>query len=182
MITHKEVLRATTSQRKLVADYRAIENGNGPSSKIGQWMLGGRKRTTLPDSYKDATAFVAKPQTVPFPFPYIPELDLSDRVFGELTVVGFFKSFWDGQSHRTKWVVQCVCGKYEIRKGSRLLEAHKRGQRCIECQAEHWLHEQDCYAITGFFPEEWWEQEGKAWTYTIDGRTYIRDDDPSRVI
>jgi hypothetical protein len=73
----------------------------------------------------------------PLPTKPVPDdltYDLTNEPFSNLTVIGYF-----GPSHGhwlgTRWVVQCVCGRYEVRRSKKLRQQRPdREYFCNVCE------------------------------------------------
>lgn len=67
--------------------------------------------------------------TIPWPHPDQAELDLTGLRFGRYKVIGFAGY----QSSKSRWVVRCRCGVYEMWKRKHILK-FKSDARCIGCE------------------------------------------------
>ena len=72
---------------------------------------------------------------------------------GRLTVVGFLGS--PNPKKNAKWLVRCVCGRYEERKHRALMNEINRTQDCCtRCQVERGLKRAEYRRRTGKTPPE----------------------------
>ena len=60
--------------------------------------------------------------------------DRTGRRFGKLTVIGYLRTHRDRSG---RWLVRCVCGQYEVRRGSTIDKADA-GQSCTRCAKLAW--------------------------------------------
>lgn len=89
------------------------------------------------DSWKPMREYHEPRSETPFPMksPAFSERDLTGMKLGRLTVIGKFAN--TKKSHKGRWVVQCVCGIYTIRRGEVLTDS--RNSSCEECRYVEWL-------------------------------------------
>lgn len=94
---------------------------------------------TAPSPHKDEVAFIPTSRiSSSTPYKIIPWHgrrcdDLTGMKFGHFTVIGCSEYEAGTFTNRVKWVVKCVCGRYELR-GTRALKTRgSRNPKCNEC-------------------------------------------------
>lgn len=66
--------------------------------------------------------------------------DLTDKIFGQLQVIGFYSTGNSGGRKGPRWLVRCICGIYETRYFKSLLNGKHAGAKlCTECCYIEWL-------------------------------------------
>ena len=69
--------------------------------------------------------------------------DLTGSRFGRFTVVGLARGF------KGRWVVRCVCGKYEMRRQKAIINKENYGDCCQICRHLQFLKSRHHYKTTG---------------------------------
>lgn len=75
----------------------------------------------------------APPKTFPTPSDV---QERTGRKFGRLTVIGFLYGQKKG-TPGSRWLVRCVCGQYEVRRG-KIIDRADADQCCARCRTLAW--------------------------------------------
>lgn len=89
--------------------------------------------------------WTAPPKTIPIPkmVNWQHFVDLTGRVIGRFTVIGYLGKF--GQKKRSRWLVRCVCGDYESRAAKSINNPENYGDRCEKCRHLAHLKRREVY-------------------------------------
>lgn len=85
-------------------------------------------------------------------------VDLTGRKIGRLTVIGYLGEGKD----KSRWLVRCLCGIYECRRGKAIKNEKNASDACLRCrkiaQAKRSLAHQKFKDAHGYYPHEGGDQ------------------------
>lgn len=90
-------------------------------------------------------------------------IDLRGYKFGRLTVVGLLDRTGAGfaaagkNKKPAKWLVKCVCGRFEHRTAKAIRNPENHFDRCDHCRQTAYVRRQQWRAQTGRDDRQWWE-------------------------
>lgn len=127
---------------KLTTDWSAIIT-SAPLNKDAAVARDGKGEEFIPRKNLESPGFLRRDapfKTKPYPGRALGKEDLTGQRFNKLTVIGYLAEQPSNNSGR--WVVRCVCGYYEIRKG-KALKSPKYQERasCSLCDYNKELRE-----------------------------------------
>lgn len=103
------------------------------------------------------------PQTLRMPMPGA--VDLRGVKFGRFTVLGLLDRHKSGFSSKqgnpsnkpAKWLVRCVCGRFEHRLARAITNSENKHDRCAHCRQTAMERRRAWRDMTGREDREWWE-------------------------
>lgn len=86
-----------------------------------------------------------------FPFPGPRQEDLTGRLYGRMTVIGYLGN--DNSKAQARWLVRCVCGNYEKRTTRAVRNPANVGDRCQPCSYLRYIQRRAVFDRTGQWAE-----------------------------